>query len=254
MSAWVNPPLVDPGAVAFTGGTGVPIAYCLGGIPFIKAPSGSMANNGAVSGMTALPDTYVGGAYLWLPASAISAGSGAGWYWFVGSSTTAGTVYNSTYTSGIPVAGVTTAFATTGPGAFTGDTGVVTAVSVTLPANVLKLSGRAWFDGSMQVNGTAGAKVITINFGSLTPVSLTLNATPTAAQVRQAYIQNRGIATRQTYGFAYSNSSNGASGQVSAQGNLDTTANVTCTLTVQTSGAATDYVVLPDYNFWYAAQ
>src|ERR1043165_8686523 len=116
-----------------------PVGLSTSGIPFIKASSGTMGNNCAISAMTALPRTFSGGAYLWLPAGAIAAGvpAAASWYWFVASSTTAGTCYNSTYTSGTPTAGTLTAFSTTGPGAFTGSASAMPGPSLTGPASTL---------------------------------------------------------------------------------------------------------------------
>lgn len=91
-------------------------------LPMISAPTGTMANNGAITLGTALDATYAN-CYLYLPANAISAGSAVGWYYAEMSSATAGIVYNNTYSSGEPsVPSSPTAFVTTGPGAYTGET------------------------------------------------------------------------------------------------------------------------------------
>ena len=82
----------------------------------------TMGNNGALSTLPVLPTTYSGGAFIYMPANAIFAGSAAGWYWFVASATTAGTVYNNAYTGGDPKAAVPatpTPFVSTGPGLVT---------------------------------------------------------------------------------------------------------------------------------------
>ena len=92
-------------------------------VPVFVPSSGIMANNGAITLTTALDTTYAN-CYLYLPANAIEAGSAAGLYFAQMSSTTVGTVYNNTYTSGkhaIPSS--PTAFVTTGPGAYTQTTG-----------------------------------------------------------------------------------------------------------------------------------
>src|SRR5437667_3823845 len=60
-------------------------------IKMVVAPTGTMANNGAITLGTALPSTYAN-CYLLLPAGAIAAGSAAGWYFAQMSSTTAGVV------------------------------------------------------------------------------------------------------------------------------------------------------------------
>jgi hypothetical protein len=88
-------------------------------IPVILPSSGSIGNNGALTLTTALPAIFTR-AYMYFPANAISAGSAAGLYYVVMSSTTAGTIYNNTLTSGeATIPSSPTAFATTGPGAYT---------------------------------------------------------------------------------------------------------------------------------------
>lgn len=59
-------------------------------IPVILPNSSTVAANGAIT-LTALPDTYALGAWVYLPAGAIVGGA-AGFYWTVFSSTTAGIV------------------------------------------------------------------------------------------------------------------------------------------------------------------
>jgi hypothetical protein len=168
----------------FTGtGRGVPMNLVECGIPFIVASSGSMADNGALTALTALPETYSGGCYLYLPANAISAGSAAGWYWAVMSSTTAGTVYNSTYTTGIPAAGTATAFVTTGPGAFTGHTGVV---AVTIPIPILLANSTIRYRVQFQNTNSGNNKTHDIKFSGSggTQVYANILTTTTFAYVR----------------------------------------------------------------------
>lgn len=174
-----------------------PIVLAKWGVPVILASSGTMGDNGAVSGMTALPTTYSGGAWLYLPANAISAGSAAGFYWFVASSTTAGTVYNSTFNgASVPAAGTTTAFVTTGPGAFTGiATGEITAATVTVPAGAMGPNGKLFFDGAFTFNTAAGNKTPRIKFGATTVAGTTLATT--LYYLYQGVIENLGAATAQ---------------------------------------------------------
>lgn len=150
------------------------------GIPFILAggtAGGSsnqftMGNNGAISTLPVLPTAYSGGAFIYMPASGIFAGSTAGWYWFVASSTTAGTVYNNTYTSGDPklsVPATPTPFVSTGPGLVTQTTGsFVYAPTLTLPANSMGPNGALKLDGSIAVNNNANNKFSQFEFGSMT--------------------------------------------------------------------------------------
>jgi hypothetical protein len=137
----------NPAAVAITGGTitgtNVPYEWAKWGVPIVFAPTGTMGNNGAATWGTALPNAYTGGFWVVLPAGAIAAGvpAAAAIYWAVGTDTTHATIYNSTYSSGIPVAGVATPFVTTGPGAFTGVTAQTTIFSATLAASALSANG-----------------------------------------------------------------------------------------------------------------
>lgn len=150
-------------------------------IPFIIAPTGTMANNGVITLGTALPTTYAN-AYIFLPAGAIAAGvpAAAAWYFCQMSSTTVGTVFNNTYTSGLPtVPASPTAFATTGPGAYTGVTSAVTGPQITIPAGSMGPNGvlRASFLNS--VAGTANGKTLIYKVGS---TNLCATSLGTAAQ------------------------------------------------------------------------
>src|SRR5690242_937018 len=157
-----------PSNVSITGGTitGTNVPYTLShsAIPFISAPTGTMANNGAVTFGTALPIAYSGGAWIYYPAGAVAAGvpAAASWLWTVMSSTTVGTVYNSTYTSGAVALGTTTAFVTTGPGAFVGDTAEEFGPQITLPANSLGANGSFWIwkKGTATPNNANGKQLI----------------------------------------------------------------------------------------------
>jgi hypothetical protein len=157
---FANPTIT--GAVTGTA-TGLPFVYAKWTIPVITGSSGSIGNNGALTGFTATPARlFAEGAYVYYPANAIAAGVAAGFYWTVFSSTTAGTIYNSTYTTGVPVAGTLTAFATTGPGAYTGST-TEQGVTITLPAlpagTVLRIT-TLW-----EGNAVANTKSIRIRLG-----------------------------------------------------------------------------------------
>lgn len=154
-------------AVAAAQALSVPYVLAQWGVPVIAASSGSMGNNGAVTALTGLDRTYSSGAWLVLPAGAIAAGVPAATaiYWFVGSSTTAGTVFNSTLAgTGIPTAGVTTAFSTTGPGLFTGITTEVVVATVTVP--VLAANSSIWTDALWGNTNNANGKTPRIRLGA----------------------------------------------------------------------------------------
>lgn len=111
------------------------------GLPVIVPSSGSMANNGAITLTTALPATFTA-CYLVLPASAISAGSSAGVYYTVMSSSTVGQVFNNVLASGKPtIPASPTAFVTTGPGAYSQSTSAVNMLTLSIPGNSMGTQG-----------------------------------------------------------------------------------------------------------------
>lgn len=137
-------------------------------VPFVVPSSGSMADNGALTVTTALAQVY-SRAFVYLPADAIVSGSAAGWYYAVFSSTTAATVYNNTYTSGVPVVPASpTAFVTTGPGAYTQVTTGIQGPAYTLPANTVGLTGKLRFEGAVRAAVTATNKTFAVRAGTTT--------------------------------------------------------------------------------------
>jgi hypothetical protein len=170
-------------------GTVGPVKIFQSNVPMILAPTGTMANNGAITLGTALPTGFMGGeCYLYLPANAISAGSAAGWYYTVMSSTTVGQVFNLTYTSGIPyVPASPIAFATTGPGAYTGVTTIQNALSFTLPAGLMGFNGVLEISALIGFRGSVNAKTVGITLGGS---SVFVQVNTTAANVSyEAYVQ-----------------------------------------------------------------
>jgi hypothetical protein len=185
------------GTASITGGTitgtNVPYVAAQWAIPFIQISSGSIGDNGALTGVTALPTTYSGGAWCYYPAAAISAGSSAGWYWTVFSSTTAGTIYNSTYTSGIPGIGTTTAFATTGPGAFTGDTTQRIGPVIATAANAMGPNGSIVAGGAMTGTSSASAKTLRFSWPSGGTTVNAIAITNGLAAAGEVIVQNKGV-------------------------------------------------------------
>jgi hypothetical protein len=127
-------------------------------VPLMLPSSGTFGNNGALSGIAATDTALVNG-YLYFPAGAIFAGSAAGLYYTVMSSTTAGTVYNNVYSGlGQPtIPASPTPFVCTGPGAYTQTSAVdILLCSVNLPANCLgtqsKLSTNMFVLGPTNAN------------------------------------------------------------------------------------------------------
>lgn len=127
------------------------------GVPLIIPSSGSIGNNGALSGITTLGHTYTS-CYMFFPAAAIVAGSTAGFYYVVMSSATAGTIKNNTYTSGIPtIPGAPVAFSTTGPGAYVQALTAITMFTGTVPGGLAGPNGTLTFD--VQASRQSGTNV-----------------------------------------------------------------------------------------------
>lgn len=181
------------------------------GVPSGVAPTGTMANNGAVTFGTAFDATLSGGCYLFYPAGAIAAGvpaANASLY-TVMSSPTVGQVFNNTLpASGEPVAPASpTAFVTTGPGAFTGITAtLLTVAQYTIPANSLGKYGELRFSGCFSGAQTANAKTWRVNWGG----TLIGNLAPAANNIQLFLrtIRNLGATNLQitepsgTFGYA----------------------------------------------------
>jgi hypothetical protein len=161
-------------------------------LPLVLVSSGSMGNNGALTGITAVPTAYPN-AYVYLPAGAISSGSAAGWYYAVFSSTTAATVYNNTYTSGTPtIPASPTAFVTTGPGAYTQTTGSnIASYTLSIAGNTIGVNGGISVSISKSNNGTSNNKIFSASYSSFTFATTTL--TTNAGGGGSAGFVNRGV-------------------------------------------------------------
>jgi hypothetical protein len=209
--------------------------------------TGSPTSTNATGYSVSLPRA-VPGAYAYFPAGAISSGSNAGWYWTVMSSTTVGTAYNSVYSSGKPAVGTTTAFSTTGPGAFTQTTGAyIAGPQATVAAGAMGLNGTIQGSYTGSVNSTANNKVFIPELNGLKVGQMNLSSVTGASSTPFA-VTNQGTASAQIY-----NPGNGLSGQYS-----NSTGGVTIT-SINTASAqtfafamnlatATDYMILEQYT------
>ena len=167
------------------------IAQC--GVPLILQSSGTVGANGALSGIVALPFAYAA-CYMYFVAGAVYAGSTAGWYYAVMSSTTAATVYNDRYTSGAPAIPATpTPIVAAGPGAYTQATGTITALSVTIPGGAMGPHGRLRVSQMGGCISNGGNKVVEAYFGGSVFASYTF--TTSAGYRAQHDICNLAAAT-----------------------------------------------------------
>jgi hypothetical protein len=208
------------------------------GIPVLLPSSGTIGNNGALSGLTAFPATYNGGCYLYFPANAIAAGSAAGLYYTVMSSTTAGTIYNNAYTSGSPLPPANPiAFATTGPGSYTQTTASdITLLSYTIPGGLLNANGeiisRHW--RSLISNANTKQPKLLLASTAFMQSSNTTNGFSTV----QYSLKNMNSESKQI--GQSGGQGDGSSSSSMVYGAIDTSANFTLSLTMQMA-TATDY-------------
>lgn len=227
-------------------GLGAPFILGRSGIPFIGLSSGSVAADGTISGITALPKAYAS-AYCWFPANALAASIAAGWYYCEFSSTTAGTAYLDTYVSGAVSIPASPTAVTDGRGAFTGDTGEEFGPTITVPANSMGPNGLLRITTLQSANNSANAKTWRVRFsgnsgtvfGSLGEVSVILETTETI-------ILNRGVANSQ---IGQSIRAVGAGAGLNSGGttaSVDTTSDTTLVISIQRV-AATDNFVLENF-------
>jgi hypothetical protein len=239
------------GIAAITGGTiigaNVPYVLAQSAIPFIGLSSGSVAANGAISAITALPVAYAS-AYCWFPANILATSIVAGWYYCTFSTTTAGTAFLNTYSSGVPTIPSSPTAVTDGKGAFTGDTGEEFGPTITVPANALGPNGRlrTWMSFGLTSNantkslrlrysGNAGTQLIARNAASTTGARF-INVLVNRAVTNSQYSDHTGVSDA---GTAYS-----AAAAFSA---VDTTAATTHVISMQ-RGTATDNAVLENFG------
>lgn len=239
-----------PPAGAYVG-TNIAYALSRSAIPFIHLSSGTMGNNGALTAVTALPRTYSDGAWCLFPAGAVAAGvpAAASWLWVVFSSATAGTVFNSTYTSGTVALGAQTAFVTTGPGAFTGDITERMGPGITLPGNALGPSGQITTNFTTQTNNTVGGKSLRTRLGGVGgTLTATITVTSTASVAGWIRTCAEGAANRQiTDGMALQHASATMISQAPATTQADLTADQVVAVTL-TKLVATDNVILERWD------
>lgn len=218
-------------------------------LPMVMAPTGTMGNNGAITLGTALPTGFLNGpCYLYLPAGAIVTASAAGWYYTVMSSTTAGVVYNNTYSSGqpgIPGSAALVPFVTTGPGAYTGATTAQNALSFTLPGNLMGPNGVLEVYGILGFNASTNNKTVTVKVGSSTIFTIVEATTGVKSFQFEAQWANQGATGAQVAATGGLSGTNTTAQTYTA---IDTTANQTITVQV-TDATATDYIIIDSLQF-----
>lgn len=213
------------------------------GLPFIWKPTGTMANNGAFTSGTAFPTTYAN-CFMYFNANDIFAGSAAGWYFCKMSSTTVGVVYNNVYTYGIPeVPTLPISFVSTGPGAITGDTGIITGPAISVIAGSMGPKGVLRVTHFWSFTNSANNKFARVNYGGTLYYNET--APNLANAMNQTSIFNRGVPGIQISPPAGANGISQGAG-LPTYGTVDSTASQD--LSIQTNQAtATDFSVLESW-------
>ena len=230
-------------------GGNVPYVWVHYAIPIINLGSGSMGNNGALSGITALGTTYAN-AYVLVPAGAIAAGVPASpdYYYAQFSSTTVATLFNNTLSANLDAVGgptipaSPTAFSTTGPGAFTAATTATTMLTLTLPAASMSATGELYVDFSVIPTNNANAKTSTVTFGGTNLFNQSIASVP--AIWGHSEISNRNSASVQSSLNYMTTGSNTVTGTFQVYSAVNTAAAVSIAFLSNHSGAATDNIVL----------
>lgn len=141
----------------------------LGAIPAGIPSSGSVGINGALTVNTAFLKVYSDGVWLYFPAGAVYAGSLAGMYWCVMSSTTVGTVYAHRGAGWlIGTTGVATPIVSASIGAYVTPTTAITVSSVTLPGGALGLNGSLFVYTINNWVNSADYKTVAFKIGAVT--------------------------------------------------------------------------------------
>ncbi len=221
-------------------------------IPFVMPPNFTMAANGAVTFGKALDFSYAapvsgqGGCWVYFAAGDVHAGSVAGWWYMVMSSTTVGVVYNNRYTSGptTPPA-IPAGLSTASVGARTADAGTDrVGPTVTLPANAMGRFGRlrSRTVGSASATG-AGSRFHKAFLGSYSFQVTTITTSNTYSSAI-GEVGNTGYPQTQR-GLSYNDGSGliGNASYTPSTGSIDTTADTTVSIALRNSSGA-DWLVL----------
>lgn len=219
-----------------------------GGVPMILPSSGTMGNNGALSALTALPTIYAD-CFMYFPQGTINTvvsgpGYAAGLYYVKMSSTTAGTVYNATYSSGVPtIPANLLAFATTGLGAYTQTTAAdETLISLTVPGGSIGPNGGLTVYPMWSHPNNANNKTEKIWLDGTARYSQT--NTTTLSEQRPWRLSNRGSQQSQVHS-TFIGLVNSASTLLFTA--IDTSIDKTMLFTASLA-TATDYVVLESFE------
>ncbi len=211
--------------------SGIPVGICGGA-------STSIGNNGALTGLTALP-TQFPKIYLYFAANVLFSGSTAGFYYAEMSSTSAATVYNNLLDPLNPAWPITkTPIVATGPGAFTQVTASnVVVQSFTVPANTLGPNGHILVEHLMSISTSGSNKTADVRLGGSVLDGSTATTQNSARYLHTLY--NSGDTGKQAGGNFLGV---GANASTITRRTVDTTVDQLLTLNF-TMSASTDYMI-----------
>lgn len=216
-------------------------------VPVIIPNSSTVATNGGIT-VTALPTTYSGGAWVYLPAGAVVGGS-AGYYWTVFSSTTAGSVKTnyinptSEFLPYVPTGTLTTAVGSNASYTTPAATDI-NMLNIALPANHLRDNSPVRMFSRIVVTNSADDKIVkhildtaaagNLVMGSQTYTTSTGGSLNTAMFSRSSNKQVTG--TLGTFGDSTTSTT--------TYGTIDTTVASNLLVTGQLEVTTSDYIVL----------
>jgi hypothetical protein len=225
-------------------------------IPMIGLSSGSVSAAGAISGITALPFVFPH-AYCFFPANALSAAHAAGWFYCQFTTTTAGTAFLNTYTTGPLVIPGTTTAVTAGAGAFTGDTNDEVAYNFVVPGDALGPNGQILKTSNFAYTNSAGTKTATFRYGATAAAGtafLQKAGTNELQLTVQMTLSNGGIETgtnaQYAYGLFYHTS--GLNVMTPVQGSVNTTVNRFMAVTMQRNTATDNFILQQDTTLLFS--
>ena len=213
-------------------------------IPFISLSSGSVAANGTISGITALP--YIPpAAWCYFPANILAASIAAGWYYCTFSGTAAGIAYlNQPVLAGPIVVPTTLVPVTAGQGAFTGDTGEEFGPTISVPSYALGFNGMLRHSQQCSCTNNANVKTARLRLsGNAGTIFLSHALASVAVGGYQGAVENRGATNSQ---FSEVFGVNGGTVTGNVLGTVDTTAATTGVLSLQ-KATATDNLILETF-------
>ena len=259
------------GNLAVTGSApGSSAAFGQSGVPFILVNGCTVSTTGALTSCTSLPQVYPQGLMYFpqgtLQTTPATQGYTAGFYYVNMSSQTAGqaclngaTTSAPGYVSGNPVAvlsGSCTPPTNAVNSTFTAGTGAITGPVWTYPANTLEQNGRLEWDIAVSNDSNANAHTTMLSMvdGSSNTFTATNNAPTTATysqslwRVQAAGYTHKevGYLTTITNGTGYTLQAGSPTNRSTAT--LDTTTNITLSITMTLTAASSTDMVLESYS------